>query len=202
MSSSLKRVNPTDVQAYGTAAQGYFDSIYTALTTLCSDVVGVHYYGTNAYQFKYDAGELAEAFARGMAKDLGSLADGIRATTSNIAGALGGAPISITVSGKEINAPTPQADTGIQEVDPTALTDLITTVGTRFTEISDAMEGHKTRLENTDWKGDARDGTLTMVAGWTTNAQTKATDAQTKLVDFINKQIETVGAADAVPSQA
>ena len=98
-------------------AQGYFDSIYTALTTLCSDVVGVHYFGTNAYQFKYDAGELAEAFARGMAKDLGGLADGIRATTSNIAGALGGQPISITVSGKEINAPTPQADTGIQEVD-------------------------------------------------------------------------------------
>ena len=127
-----------------------------------------------------------------MAKDLGSLADGIRATTSNIAGALGGQPISITVSGKEINAPTPQADTGIQEVDPTALTDLITTVGTRFTEISDAMTGHKTRLENTDWKGDAKDGTVGLVANWTTNAQTKATDAQTKLVDFINKQIETV----------
>ena len=41
-----------------------------------------------------------------------------------------------------------------------------------------------------------------MVAAWTTNAQAKATDAQTKLVDFINKQIETVGAADTVPAQA
>ena len=64
---SLKRVNPTDVQAYGTAAQGYFDSIFTSLTTLCDNVVSVHYFGTNAYQFKYDAGELAEAFARSMA---------------------------------------------------------------------------------------------------------------------------------------
>jgi hypothetical protein len=200
MSQSLKRVNPTDVSAYGTAAQGYFDNIYTSLTTLCSDVVNVHYYGTNAYQFKYDAGELAEAFARGMAKDLGSLADGIRATTSNIAGSLGGQPISITVSGKDINAPTPQADTGIQEVDVTALTDLITTVGTRFTEINDAMNGHKDRLVNTDWKGDAKDGTVELVANWTTNAQTKSSDAQTKLVDFINKQIEKVNEADKAPS--
>ena len=64
------------------------------------------------------------------------------------------------------------------------------------------MTGHKTRLENTDWKGDAKDGTVTLVANWTTNAQTKATDAQTKLVDFINKQIETVNAADTVPAQA
>jgi hypothetical protein len=200
MSQSLKRVNPADVSAYGTAAQGYFDNIYTSLTTLCSDVVNVHYYGTNAYQFKYDAGELAEAFARGMAKDLGSLADGIRATTSNIAGSLGGQPISITVSGKDINAPTPQADTGIQEVDVTALTDLITTVGTRFTEINDAMNGHKDRLVNTDWKGDAKDGTVELVANWTTNAQTKSSDAQTKLVDFINKQIEKVNEADKAPS--
>ena len=101
---SLKRVNPTDVQAYGTAAQGYFDNIFTSLTTLCDNVVGVHYFGTNAYQFKYDAGELAEAFARGMATDLGNLADGIRKTTSNIAGSLGGQAISISVSGKPINA--------------------------------------------------------------------------------------------------
>ena len=114
---SLKRVNPTDVQAYGTAAQGYFDSIFTSLTTLCDNVVSVHYFGTNAYQFKYDAGELAEAFARSMATDLGNLADGIRKTTSNIAGSLGGQAISISVSGKPINAPAPQPDTGIQEVD-------------------------------------------------------------------------------------
>jgi hypothetical protein len=135
-----------------------------------------------------------------MAKDLGSLADGIRATTSNIAGSLGGQPISITVSGKEINAPTPQADTGIQEVDVTALSDLITTVGTRFTEINDAMNGHKDRLVNTDWKGDAKDGTVELVANWTTNAQTKSSDAQTKLVDFINQQIDKVNEADKAPS--
>jgi hypothetical protein len=197
---SLKRVNPVDVQAYGTAAQGYFDSIFTSLTTLCSDVVGVHYFGTNAYQFKYDAGELAEAFARSMATDLGNLADGIRTSTSNIAGSLGGQPISIAVSGKPINAPTPQADTGIQEVDPSALTDLISTVGSRFSEINEAMNGHRTRLENTDWKGDAKDGTVSLVAAWTTNAQNKASEAQTKLVTFINKQIELVTAADVAPS--
>ena len=197
---SLKRVNPADVQAYGTDAQGYFDNIFTSLTTLCSDVVGVHYFGTNAYQFKYDAGELAEAFARSMATDLGNLADGIRKTTSNIAGALGGQAINITVSGKPINAPAPQADTGIQEVDPSALTDLITTVGTRFSEVTEAMSGHKTRLENTDWKGDAKDGTVGLVAGWTTKAMTKASEAQTKLVDFINQQIEQVNAADVAPS--
>ena len=103
------------------------------------------------------------------------------------------------MSGKEINAPAPQADTGIQEVDPTALTDLITTVGTRFTEISDAMTSHQTRLTNTDWKGDAKDGTVGLVSKWTTNAQAKATEAQTKLVDFINKQIDQVNAADVAP---
>ena len=197
---SLKRVNPTDVQAYGTAAQGYFDSIFTSLTTLCDNVVGVHYFGTNAYQFKYDAGELAEAFARSMATDLGNLADGIRKTTSNIAGSLGGQAISVSVSGKPINAPAPQPDTGIQEVDPSALTDLISTVGTRFSEINDAMTGHQTRLQNTDWKGDAKDGTVALVTGWTTKAKAKATEAQTKLVEFINRQIEQVNAADVAPS--
>jgi hypothetical protein len=197
---SLKRVNPTDVQAYGTAAQGYFDSIFTSLTTLCDNVVSVHYFGTNAYQFKYDAGELAEAFARSMATDLGNLADGIRKTTSNIAGSLGGQAISLSVSGKPINAPAPQPDTGIQEVDPSALTDLISTVGTRFSEINDAMTGHQTRLQNTDWKGDAKDGTVALVTGWTTKAKAKATEAQTKLVEFINRQIEQVNAADVAPS--
>src|SRR5262245_48269767 len=197
---SLKRVNPTDVQAYGTAAQGYFDSIFSSLTTLCDNVVNVHYFGTNAYQFKYDAGELAEAFARSMATDLGNLADGIRKTTSNIAGSLGGQAISISVSGKPINAPAPQPDTGIQEVDPSALSDLITTVGTRFSEINDAMTGHLTRLQNTDWKGDAKDGTVALVTGWTTKAKAKATEAQTKLVEFINRQIEQVNAADVAPS--
>jgi hypothetical protein len=135
-----------------------------------------------------------------MATDLGNLADGIRKTTSNIAGSLGGQAISLSVSGKPINAPAPQPDTGIQEVDPSALTDLISTVGTRFSEINDAMTGHQTRLQNTDWKGDAKDGTVALVTGWTTKAKAKATEAQTKLVEFINRQIEQVNAADVAPS--
>ena len=135
-----------------------------------------------------------------MATDLGNLADGIRKTTSNIAGSLGGQAISINVTGKPINAPAPQPDTGIQEVDPSALTDLVSTVGTRFGEINDAMTGHQTRLQNTDWKGDAKDGTVALVTGWTTKAKAKSTEAQTKLVEFINRQIEQVNAADVAPS--
>ena len=160
MSSSVKRVNPTDVQAYGTAAQGYFDNIYTALTTLCSDVVGVHYYGTNAYQFKYDAGELAEAFARGMAKDLGSLADGIRADDE-----------------QHRRCPRRRADQhhgqrqGDQRPDPAGRH---RHPGGR-PDRADRPDHHRRHplhrdqrrddrpqdpAENTDWKGDAKDGTV------------------------------------------
>ena len=77
---------------------------------------------------------------------------------------------------------------------------MISTVGTRFSEINDAMTGHQTRLQNTDWKGDAKDGTVALVTGWTTKAKAKATEAQTKLVEFINRQIEQVNAADVAPS--
>ena len=59
---------------------------------------------------------------------------------------------------------------------------------------------HQARLQNTDWKGDAKDGTVALVAGWTTKAKAKATEAQTKLVEFIYRQIEQVNAADVAPS--
>ena len=190
------RVNPTDIIAYGSEAQTKFNSIITELKTLCNDCVAVPYYGANSVAFKNGAGDLAETFANGLRTDMGSVATAIKNSTSNISGSLGGQPISIEVSGEAIAAPAAPPDTGESGTNTDALLDLITTVGTRFTQISTLLDEHLTRLTNTDWTGKAKDNTVTAVGTFTTGAKTKAVAAQDGLVKFINEQHEAVTAAD------
>ena len=92
---TIVRVEPGSVRAYATSAQQQFEGIHSELTTLVNDAVGVHYQGPNAVSFKTKAGQMAAEFANSLSKDMGQIADAVRASTSNIAGSLGGAPIQI-----------------------------------------------------------------------------------------------------------
>ena len=105
------RVSAPSVRAYGTQAQDIFGDIHTSLGQLVNDVTQVQYRGPNAATFKAKCGQMAADFANKMHTDIASMAEAVRASTSNIAGSLGGTPITITVEAKPfIVAPVEKSD--------------------------------------------------------------------------------------------
>ena len=124
---TIIRVNPESVVSYGRDAQERFDSIRNELKTLVSAVAEVRYFGPNAVSFKTNAAQLSADFANRFNRDLGGIANSIRTTTTNIAAALGGQPISISVNGTPIDVPT-IANVNYVDVDLTALEGLERTV--------------------------------------------------------------------------
>jgi hypothetical protein len=90
---TLIRVNPESVQRYGFEAQSIFDEMHAGLAGLVDLVVAVHYDGPNAVAFKTECGRLASDFANRLHVDMSAMAEAVRASTSNIAAALGGSPV-------------------------------------------------------------------------------------------------------------
>lgn len=193
---TIVRVEPGSVRAYATAAQQQFEGIHGELTTLVSDAVGVHYFGPNAVQFKTRAGQMAVEFANSASKDMGQIADAVRASTSNIASSLGGAPISIQVSGKPVTAPTPAAGDGSVDVNTEGLEGLIPNVQRHFATIRTSFDQHLSSLKGTDWTGVAKDGAVAAVSGFTSSAKAKADTAEQAIVKYIQTQITDVRNAD------
>jgi hypothetical protein len=189
------RVNPESVRAYGSDAQTKFEAIRAELVALVNDVTNVRYFGPNAVDFKTRAGQLASDFANKLNADLGAIADAIRASTSNIAGSLGGAPVSIQVNGAPISAPA-VASVDYVDVDTSALESLKGLVDSHFQVINSAFDGHLQKLLGTDWQGNAREQAVASVQGFTTAAKTKSTDAQTNLNTYITNQLQSVVTAD------
>jgi uncharacterized protein YukE len=200
MSESLKVVNPTEVAAYGTRINARVDEMFTELNGLCSDVVGVDYYGTNAFKFKTDAGQMAADFSKALAKSINDLKENVAKVTSSIAGSLGGSPITIDTSDNTLTPATPAADDGTQIANPTALSDLVTTVNSRIDALNAAIDGLKALPGNdrNGWMGDARNATEDYVGTWTESAKGKCEEARTGLVNFIDQQNTAVQTADAV----
>lgn len=192
---TLIRVNPASVQSYGTTAQSTFDTMRSNLETLVSDVVGVRYFGPNSVQFKTQAGQLAAGFANSLSADMGAMANSVRASTSNIAGSLGGAAISIQVEGTAITPPAP-AVVDYVDVDTAALESLIPTVNTRFTALQEGLTNHLSALQGTDWEGNAKEAAVQAVSSFTTSARTKCNEAQESITSFIRTQIDSAVAAD------
>ena len=192
---TLIRVNPASVQTYGTTAQATFEAMRGTLESLVDDVVGVHYYGPNSVQFKTQSGQLAAQFANSLNADMGSMANSVRTSTSNIAGSLGGSPISIEVVGTAI---TPDEVLAVDyvDVDTTALESLIPVVTTRFTSLREGLASHLTALQNTDWAGNAKDTAVEAVSTYTTSAVDKCNVAEESITTFIRTQIDSVTAAD------
>jgi hypothetical protein len=193
--SSVIRVNPASIRTYGASAQGHFTAIRAELESLVRECVDVHYFGPSAVQFKTGAGKMSAEFATQLVTKMGQVADAVRASTSNIAASLGGAPISIQVNGAAIAAPA-VASVDYVDVDTSALEALKGTVTARFATITGALDQHLRDLQGTDWVGNAKTQTEGAVGGFTTSAKTSANDALSSLTAYITSQLDAVLAAD------
>lgn len=189
------RVNPASVRAYGTDAQSKFEAIRTELVQLVDTVANVRYFGPNAVDFKTKAGQLAADFANRLNQDLGAIADAIRTSTSNIASALGGAPISIAVNGSTIAVPG-IASVDYVDVDTSALEAVKPVVDRHFATITSLFDAHMQKLAATDWEGNAKEQAVSTVRGFTSSATAKSTEAQQTLNKFITDQLQAVTTAD------
>lgn len=192
---TLIRVNPESVRAYGNQAQGLFDEMHQSLVTMVGDVVAVRYYGPNAVAFKTECGRMAAEFANRLHLDLGAMADAVSRSTSNIAAALGGAPVIIRVDGRPIAPPSPEVVDYV-DVDTSALEAQIPVVGNRFDELRTNLTRNLEALGATDWEGNAKLMAVDAVGGFTTSARGKCDEAHSALAEFMRRQVDAVVAAD------
>lgn len=190
------RVNPPSILSYGRLAQDTFNNIRTELTKLVDDTVSVHYFGPNAVSFKTKCGQIAADFATRINQDMGSIADAVRVSTSNISGSLGGQVIHIEVSGAPITAPAvPQGD-GSLDVNTAGLEGLKGTVRTRFATVTGELDQHLNALRSTDWTGNKKDETVGVVTGYTNRAKSKVSEAENAINRYISEQLQYVKEAD------
>ncbi len=196
MTAGTITLDPASIRAYGTAAQENFGRIRSELEGLVQDVLNVEYKGENAVQFKTDCGRIAGDFGTAIAADLRSIADAVRATTSNIAGALGGGPVAIEVNGAAVNVPPVPAGDGTYSLDPSGLQSLKGTVQSRFGAVNEQFDAHLQRLQSTAWTGNAKEQAVQAVTQFTGRARAKMDEAKSELTGFIDRQLEDIGRAD------
>lgn len=192
---TVVRVNPASVRQYGTAAETTFGEIRTELVNLVNAATQVRYFGPNAVQFKTNAGQLAADFANKLNQDIAAISGAVRASTSAIAGSLGGEPIVIEVNVSPISPPGVES-VDFVDVDTSALEGLTSTVNSHFARITSLFDQHLQRLVGTDWEGNAKQQATSAVQGFTSKAKTTAEQAQTSLTRYISSQLQAVVAAD------
>ena len=189
------RVVPSSVQGYGREAQGIFGEMHTSLKSLVTDVVAVRYFGENAFAFKTEAGRVAADFAAKLYADLGAMTGAVKASTSNIAGSLGGAPIAIALEPLAITPPVP-AKVDYVDVDTSALEQLRPVVNRHFASLQENLDRHLAALRATDWEGNAKIAAVDQVAGFTQSAKAKCVAAETSISNYISSQLDSVVRAD------
>jgi hypothetical protein len=193
---SVIRVNPESVRRYATTATEHLGQCRVQLEGLVRSAVEVRYYGPNAVTFKTECGRLAAEYSTQLLHDISQIADAVGASTSNIAGSLGGAPIAIAVDGSPLTAPPVPADDGSVDVDVSALEALKPVVTAHAASVRSALADHLTDLRATDWEGSAKAAAVDAVARFTSAAQTRATEAETQINAVVDRQINSVLAAD------
>jgi hypothetical protein len=192
---TVVRVNPASVRQYGNAAETTFGEIRTELVNLVNAATQVRYFGPNAVSFKTHSGQLAADFANKLNKDIAQISHAVRASTSAIAGSLGGEPIVIDVNVSPITPPGVESVDYV-DVDTSALESLTGTVNGHFGRITGLFDQHLQKLLATDWEGNAKVQASTAVQGFTSQAKTTAEQAQASLNKYINGQLQAVTAAD------
>ncbi|PIE31718.1 MAG: hypothetical protein CSA55_05090 [Ilumatobacter coccineus] len=192
---TLIRVNPESVRQYGLDAQSIFESIHQTLTTLVNDIVAVHYYGPNSVLFKTESGRMATEFSHRLHLDMEAMATAVRSSTSNIAHALGGVPISISFTGRAVVAPQPTVVDYV-DVDTSALDALLPVISSRFDELRHCLDRHLAQLAATDWQGQAKTHAVDAVTRFTSLSKKRCTTAETEISSYIRRQIESVLVAD------
>jgi len=123
------------------------------------------------------------------------IADHIRAVTSNIAGSLGGQPITIEVKGGTISAPAIQKS-DVVDVDTTQLEALAGTVKRHFGILADSLVQHLKDLENTDWVGQAKDSVSQGVRQYTQKLRNNCDEVSGQITKRINDQVAAAKQAD------
>jgi len=165
------------------------------ILSLTVTIVAVRFFGPNAVAFKTDSGKVAADFANKLNTDMGAMADAVRTSTSNIAASLGGSAITIQIDSKAITQPSPETVDYV-DVDTSALESLIPVVTRHFTGLRNGLKDNLSRLQATDWEGNAKTAAVESVAGFTTSAQAKCDAAEQSITNYITKQIEAVTSAD------
>ena len=192
---TLIRVNPESVRGYGREAQQIFEEMHGSLVALVDAVVQVRYFGPNAVAFKSECGRLAADFARRLHADLAAMADAVRRSTSNIAAALGGEPITLQLDARPIHPPSP-ASVAYVDVDTADLEALVPVVSRHFAALAEGLSVHLQRLQATDWEGNAKLAAVDAVLGFTSSARSQCSVAEQTLTTFIHGQIDSVVMAD------
>ncbi len=192
---TLIRVEPESIRRYGYTAQSIFDEMHGSLVGLVNQVVGVRYLGPNAFAFKSEVGRLAADFANRLHVDMQSMAEAVRISTTNIAAALGGSPISIHLDPRPI---TPQSPVTVDfvDVDTAALEALIPVVVARFEALRHGLNTNVSQLEATDWQGNAKRSVVDAVGRVSASARGRCDTAEGAITSFVHRQLEGVLAAD------
>ena len=192
---TLIRVEPESIRRYGHAAQANFDGMHASLVELVNQVVAVRYFGPNAFRFKSEVGRLAADFANRLHLDMQAMAEAVRTSTTNIAAALGGSPISIHLDPRPITPPAPSA-VDFVDVDTAALEALVPIVVDRFESLRPGLTSNVTQLQATDWQGNAKRLVVEAVTRVTASARTRCDTAEGAITSFVRSQLESVLAAD------
>ena len=192
---TLIRVEPESIRVYGHAAQAVFDGMHGSLVQLVNQVVAVRYFGPNAYTFKSEVGRLAADFANRLHLDMQAMSEAVRTSTTNIAAALGGSPISIHLDPRPITPPSPAAVEYV-DVDTAALEALNPLVVDRFEALRQGLTANVTKLAATDWQGNAKRAVVDAVARVTASARARCDAAEGAITSFVRSQLESVLAAD------
>ena len=192
---TLIRVEPESIRVYGHAAQAVFDGMHGSLVQLVNQVVAVRYFGPNAYTFKSEVGRLAADFANRLHLDMQAMSEAVRTSTTNIAAALGGSPISIHLDPRPISPPSPAAVEYV-DVDTAALEALNPVVADRFEALRQGLSANVTKLQATDWEGNAKRAVVDAVARVTASARARCDAAEGAITSFVRSQLESVLAAD------
>lgn len=196
MSSTIKRVGLDSLQKYPGQATAHATNITSMLNEMIKAVVGVHYYGPNAFNFKTQAGQLAEKWAEGFLTTFLNFTDAVTKSTTNISGAMGGATVNNSFAADAITAPAAEPDRGVVDVDTSALDTLVGSVASSFDAVRSEIDGHLRTVQSLDWVGNAQKTAMDMAQAMTVKLKQSAADGQSSIVDFINKQKASVEAAD------
>lgn len=196
MSSTFKRVGLESVQAYPGQATAHATAITATLNSMVKSVVEVQYFGPNAFNFKTQAGQLAEKWAEGFLTTFLNFTDAVTKSTTNISGSLGGNAVNNSFAADAIVAPAAEPDRGFVEVETTALDTLISTVASQFDAVRTEIDSHLNTVRSLDWAGNAQQKAIEMAEMMTSKLKESANTGQTSIVEFINKQKSTVEEAD------
>ena len=169
--------------------------MHGSLVGLVNQVVAVRYFGPNAFTFKSEVGRLAADFANRLHLDMQAMAEAVRISTTNIAAALGGSPISIRLDPRPITPPSPAA-VDFVDVDTAALEALNPVVIDRFEALRSGLTANVSQLQVTDWQGNAKRSVVDAVARVSASARGRCDTAEGAIRSFIHRQLEGVLAAD------